>query len=832
MNKHKRLLYLAGVVLTCNLALAGCQKKPFETTPEEPTKHKTTTKANKHHRSTKASKRKAVVGIDKPTDDGFLLENESQIESRTESGIIVKHGDHKHFFFYSDLKGTKWAYLIPKNYDETKEPTHSMISQSGSHFSNGEDGYVFNPNDIVAEDDLGYTVRHGDHYHYILKSSVGVITKGQASLSRPAFPALAPLNHYKNGTPGIDKPTSDGFLFDGKNIKGSTNNGILVDHQGHLHLISFEDLQNSKWSHLVNQYKSSSKSELKDLKEDVDFQEKLDYLAKELKVNSTKIKKVIVDGKIGLEYPHEDHTHVVFLSDLDIHKPFVSPEQHILRDEKGETFEQRKERLIKEYMEHFKVDRDNITVDGNYMSVRHGDHSHIYKIDPKLPDDPERDVRTETTNLDIEKQSVFGPFYTEGSQETLTRNGVYQKYNVSGIKNIKNFILLKFSTNSQYGNLEVDGKKAKRVYYLVRKDTNWEDLHINHPVAKELDGRLFKGWKTNMPTSGKMSRTHQSFYADFDLVRKKPTKNVYGPEDDISDLDLTGYTSIKYTTLSNGRLQLKNVVQGGFVYYVKTDLTWKEAKEQGLIIPTPVPNPNYEFIDFRDTNLGGKGENDKISMTISIAAFGTTAPYIGPYIAKNPNNPTDIHDPSRHPNYYWHNPLNYVAVAFKADENGELISRAGRGKTAVYLIRKGYSLEKAGIFPPVAQGNPGYYADSVSTVLSTYKTPITSDIVYTISFKNNNDKQNVSSQQMSTENSMSQSNDTLLGAVSENSESHSDEGLLGTLPNKESQVLPQEVGDLESQITEENVDSQESTARRLSEEKKTLEDDYKNLIPE
>ncbi|MQK16841.1 histidine triad protein, partial [Escherichia coli] len=86
--------------------------------------------------------------------------------------------------------------------------------------------------------------------------------------------------------------------------------------------------------------------------------------------------------------------------------------------------------------ERFKVKREDITIDGNYMSVRHGDHAHVYKIDPSLPDDPERDVKTETVNLAIEKQSVYGPFYTEGSTENLTRNGVHQKYHPEGLQDI------------------------------------------------------------------------------------------------------------------------------------------------------------------------------------------------------------------------------------------------------------------------------------------------------------------------------------------------------------------------------------------------------------
>ncbi|MGT2932594.1 pneumococcal-type histidine triad protein [Streptococcus catagoni] len=745
MKQHKRLLYLAGTLLICSLTLAAYQSSTQKQS-QEPKKHQKVSKASK---VSKAKHQKAdskeIAGIDKPTNDGFLLTDESQIEDKTDAGIIVKHGDHKHFFFYADLKGTKWAYLIPKSYHEGVNPTQSQSTHTNSPSGQTEDGYVFNPRDIVAEDLNGYTVRHGDHYHYILKSSLAHSTVRQLTSSNVTRPTIAPIIHRRGGNPGIDFQTSDGFLFDGTNISGTTDTGILVKHGKHLHPISFEDLKNSKWHYLIKQYKPNAKPKSQlpakptakpSITEDTEYQSKLAYLAKGLNVDPSRIKKIIVDGQVGLEYPHEDHTHVILLKEIDLTKPFEKPEDRILKQRDDENFEQRKERLIKEFMNRYKVKREDITIDGNYMSIRHGDHAHVYKIDPNLPDDPERNVKTESTNLEVEKQLVYGPFFTEGARENLTRNGVYQKYNPSGIQNIKNFILLTFSTNSEYGDLEIDGKKTKRVYYLVRKDLNWEDLQIQRPDAVKKEGRIFKGWSAELPTSGKMSREHKGFYADFNRIKNQPTKNIYTPSDDITDIDLSNYVSVKYTTISNGRLQLNNLVQGGFTYFVKSGLTWKEAKEQGLVEPTPVPNDNYEFIEFRGVSIGGVNENDPVSTTINLAAFGTTAPHIGPYTAANPDNPTDINDPSRHPNYYWHNPKNYVAVAFRAEEGGRLQTRLGTSKTVVYLVRKGLTLNESGIFPPVLRNDPGYRRDYTKPIIpnAAWETPILEDTVFNIDF--------------------------------------------------------------------------------------------------
>lgn len=72
-----------------------------------------------------------------------------------ENGYLKKHGDHYHFVF-----GTPPSDAI---YEEKKQ-----ISQS----NHSDDDYVFNPKDIVSENELGFVVRHGDHYHFIYRSQL------------------------------------------------------------------------------------------------------------------------------------------------------------------------------------------------------------------------------------------------------------------------------------------------------------------------------------------------------------------------------------------------------------------------------------------------------------------------------------------------------------------------------------------------------------------------------------------------------------------------------------------------------------------------------------
>lgn len=72
-----------------------------------------------------------------------------------ENGYLKKHGDHYHFVF-----GAPPSDAI---YEHKKQ-----ISQS----NHSDDDYVFNPKDIVSENELGFVVRHGDHYHFIYRSQL------------------------------------------------------------------------------------------------------------------------------------------------------------------------------------------------------------------------------------------------------------------------------------------------------------------------------------------------------------------------------------------------------------------------------------------------------------------------------------------------------------------------------------------------------------------------------------------------------------------------------------------------------------------------------------
>ena len=175
------------------------------------------------------------------------------------NGYLKKHGDHYHFVYGEVPKDAIFEHKDRK----TPYPLNS-----------NEDHYTFDFKDVVEENELGYVVRHGDHYHFIYKSQLnqtahslsspglvqsnfggttGAFLSTPPSTSREENP-VPDTSSGKKQFPGIHYRTSDGFLFDGNHIIGKTSRYLLVAHNGSLkdvHVIPYEQLVNSQWEYLI-----------------------------------------------------------------------------------------------------------------------------------------------------------------------------------------------------------------------------------------------------------------------------------------------------------------------------------------------------------------------------------------------------------------------------------------------------------------------------------------------------------------------------------------------------------------------------------------------------
>ena len=292
----------------------------------------------------------SAAGVTIPTSDGYIFKGESDIIGRNSFGFIVQHGNHQHIIPYSQLRGTQWEYLLNNQGTTTNNTNTTVVNTPKTnivndnhhdhheHSSDHGDDYKFDRKDIVAEDENGYTVRHGDHFHYIPKNKV----EKPAETVKPApvipTPSLPDVNKVEKPTeavkpspviptpslpevkkeekPKVEEPvvrpsilsfagvqfeTSDGFILSDESIITPTSTGILVVHSGHQHFIFYKQLVNSKWEKLIPyQYLNKAKDEYAELEKEVN--DKINYLSKKNNIAKDKFSYVITSNGDAISY--------------------------------------------------------------------------------------------------------------------------------------------------------------------------------------------------------------------------------------------------------------------------------------------------------------------------------------------------------------------------------------------------------------------------------------------------------------------------------------------------------------------------------------------------
>ena len=307
-------------------------------------------------------------------EDGYVFDKKDVV-SETETGYIVRHGDHFHFI-YKDKQGNPVVttehheHNGEHHYYEGEHDDHDgdKHDHEGEHHDHDHDGYVFDKKDIVSETVEGYVVRHGDHFHFIYKNQVnhenshhntvastiekvekvekelhGLIGGSATPLTKPE---KTPIAEAPNAQPkekqfaGIHYRTSDGFLFDGNHIIGTSGENLLVAHNGNMkdiHVIPFEQLVHTKWEHLIpKEHLEAAKAryngtatppkeehhhddatkpaEMSEL--DKKIEEKIAGI---MKLYGVKRESIVVNKeKNAIIYPHGDHHHA---DPIDEHKP-------------------------------------------------------------------------------------------------------------------------------------------------------------------------------------------------------------------------------------------------------------------------------------------------------------------------------------------------------------------------------------------------------------------------------------------------------------------------------------------------------------------------------
>ena len=260
--------------------------------------------------------------------DGLVFDP-AKIVSRTPNGVAIPHGDHYHFIPYSKLSALeeKIARMVPiggtGSTVSTNEKPHEVASRLGSlsnnpssstiskELSSTSDGYIFNPKDIVEETATAYIVRHGDHFHYILKANqIGQPTLPNNGLATPS-PSL-PIN------PGTshEEHEEDGHGFDANRIIAEDEQGFIMSHGDHNHYFFKKDLTAEQIKAAQAHLKGANTTTPNPAHDDDHDEDHHGHHHDEDHDHGFDANRVISEDEQGFVMSHGDHNHYFFKKDL------------------------------------------------------------------------------------------------------------------------------------------------------------------------------------------------------------------------------------------------------------------------------------------------------------------------------------------------------------------------------------------------------------------------------------------------------------------------------------------------------------------------------------
>ena len=207
---------------------------------------------------------------------------DADIVNEIKGGYIIKV-DGKYYVYLKDA--THADNVRTKNEIERQKQGHThdaptsnsavTLARSQGRYTT-DDGYIFNPSDIIEDTGDAYIVPHGGHYHYIPKSSLSAseLAAAQAYLSgtrkQPTVTDYRPSPNTTSQTSNLSQEAetpsnpeeslqtllqqlyalpssqryaeSDGLIFDPAKISSRTPSGVAIPHGNHYHFIPYTKL--------------------------------------------------------------------------------------------------------------------------------------------------------------------------------------------------------------------------------------------------------------------------------------------------------------------------------------------------------------------------------------------------------------------------------------------------------------------------------------------------------------------------------------------------------------------------------------------------------------
>ena len=315
------------------------------------------------------------------TSDGYIF-NPKDIVEETATAYIVRHGDHFHYIPKSNQIGQP---TLPNNGLTTPSPS-LPINPGTSHEEHEEDGHGFDANRIIAEDEAGFIMSHGDHNHYFFKKDLTAdqIKAAQDHLkgANTAKPNPAHDDDHDEDHHGHHHGEDHDHGFDANRVISEDEQGFVMSHGDHNHYFFKKDLtaeqikaaqDHLKTHHDAEPVKPLAKT-VESFSRDASDEEKIAYISKTYGVPLEAIR--ISNGFFVFGNPDQayDPTHI---------HPYAVRKEHVRIP--LQTGNPELDFLNELYTTALRdgVSPYSLQVENGSFVIPHGDHNHYIKVQTK-----------------------------------------------------------------------------------------------------------------------------------------------------------------------------------------------------------------------------------------------------------------------------------------------------------------------------------------------------------------------------------------------------------------------------------------------------------------
>ena len=315
------------------------------------------------------------------TSDGYIF-NPKDIVEETATAYIVRHGDHFHYIPKANQIGQP---TLPNNGLTTPSPS-LPVNPSVSHEEHEEGGHGFDANRIIAEDEQGFIMSHGDHNHYFFKKDLTAdqIKAAQDHLkgANTATPNPAHDNDHDEDHHGHHHDEDHDHGFDANRVISEDEQGFVMSHGDHNHYFFKKDLtaeqikaaqDHLKIHHDAEPVKPLAKT-VESFSRDASDEEKIAYISKTYGVPLEAIR--ISNGFFVFGNPDQayDPTHI---------HPYAVRKEHVRLP--LQTGNPELDFLNELYTTALRdgVSPYSLQVENGSFVIPHGDHNHYIKVQTK-----------------------------------------------------------------------------------------------------------------------------------------------------------------------------------------------------------------------------------------------------------------------------------------------------------------------------------------------------------------------------------------------------------------------------------------------------------------